>query len=85
LASGGIAIGGTIDERLIRTLHRFLSEAQVPATFKGKVDVNKLAFLSNFADAASAGAPDSWTHRNDCSLPTLATELSGWQFNWALV
>ena len=57
MANGGIAIGGTIDESTNQNGAQVSIRSTGSCTFKGKVDVNKLAFLSNFADAASAGTP----------------------------
>ena len=57
LASGGIAIGGTIDETADQNGAQVSIRSTGSCTFKGKVDVNKLAFLSNFGDASAAGTP----------------------------
>ena len=57
MANGGIAIGGTIDDSTNQNSAQVSIRSTGSCTFKGKVDVNKLAFLSNFADAASAGTP----------------------------
>ena len=58
MANGGIAIGGTIDESATQNSAQVSIRATGSCDFKGKVSVNKLAFLSNFADASSAGSPD---------------------------
>jgi hypothetical protein len=57
MANGGIAIGGTIDESTNQNGAQVSIRSTGSCTFKGKVDVNKLAFLSNFDSASSAGTP----------------------------
>ena len=61
LAGGGIAIGGTIDESTTQSDANIFLNANGAAKIKGKVSLNKIQFLSNFADAASAGTPDLGT------------------------